>query len=221
MKSVTYKEWLGLPAAAVFWIVSIFCFVLGLAFENQTGYIIPGIGLDMAVLISFGLGIANTIVQIIGNDHTKEELGLVLFLGWIASYMLGIGSNVNYLYSLIAIANPLLKFLICAGLGIMVEVLPERLIVRFLRAASGKSPSQPVRQPSNISPQSQIQNMNRYTEQSKQKPKRSEVRHGQPQMPNKPPTYYPIPDEELPFVQDLPEFLVRQKQGMRHGALQR
>ena len=134
MNNVTYKEWLGLPAAFIFWVVSIFCFVLGLAFKSQTGFVIPVIG-DVAVLFSFGLGIANTIVQIIGNDHTKEELGMVLFLGWMGSYMLGIGSNVNYLYDLIAIQHPFLQFLVCFGLGTMVEVIPERLVVRFLRKA--------------------------------------------------------------------------------------
>lgn len=133
---LTYKEWVGLPAAGIFWVASIICFVYGLAFQNQSG--IALFGVDLAILFSFGLAIANTSVQIIGNDDTKDELGLVLFACWIASYMLGIGSNVNYLYSIIIISNWFLKLLICVGLGTMIEAVPERLVVRFIRAYYGK-----------------------------------------------------------------------------------
>lgn len=128
----SYKEWLGLVAAVIFWVVSMIFFVYGLSIENRTGIIIGK--WDLVFFLAFSLSVANTIVQVIGNDQTKEELGFVLWGGWIASYMLGIGSNINFLYELIAVSIPIVKFLICVGLGVMVEVIPERLFVRFLRA---------------------------------------------------------------------------------------
>jgi len=130
----SYKEWIGLLASPVFWIASIVCFIFGLNFSQGSGIYIPGTNTDILIFFSFGLGLANTAIQIVGNDSTKEELGMPLFLMWIASYMLGVGSNVNYLYVVIGLSNPFLQFLVCGGLGVMIEVAPERLLVRFLRS---------------------------------------------------------------------------------------
>lgn len=129
-----YKEWIGLLASPVFWVASLVCFVFGLNFSQGSGIYIPGTNTDILILFSIGLGLANTAIQIVGNDSTKEELGMALYLMWGASYMLGIGSNVNYLYGVIGLSHWLLQFLVCWGLGIMIEVAPERLLVRFLRA---------------------------------------------------------------------------------------
>lgn len=129
-----YKDWVGVSAAPVFWVASLVCFVLGLSFKSGTGIFIPGTTYDIIVLFSIGLGFANTAIQIVGNDTDKEELGMALWLMWIASYMLGIGSNVNFLYTVIGLNNLLLQFLVCWGLGVMIEVAPERLLVKFLRS---------------------------------------------------------------------------------------
>lgn len=132
-EKATYKEWIGLSASPVFWFASLICFVLGLQFKSDTLILLPGIGIDLTTLFSIGLGLANTAIQIVGNDSEREELGMALWLMWIASYMLGIGSNVNFLYSKIALSSPILQFLVCWGLGTMIEVAPERLLVKFLR----------------------------------------------------------------------------------------
>lgn len=128
-----YKDWVGLSAAPVFWIASLICFVLGLAFKGD-GVYVPGIPFDLSILFSLGLGFANTAVQIVGNDTDRDELGMALLLMWVGSYMLGIGSNVNFLYQKIGLDSPILQFLVCWGLGVMIEVAPERLLVKFLRA---------------------------------------------------------------------------------------
>lgn len=131
----SYKEWIGLPAALVFWVASIICFVLGLAFKTGFGIYIPGVPIiNLEMLFSLGLGFANTAIQIVGNDTEREDLGISLWLMWVASYMLGIGSNVNFLNQKIGLDLPLLQFLVIWGLGIMIEVAPERLLVRWLRA---------------------------------------------------------------------------------------
>lgn len=134
--SVGYKDWIGLAASPVFWIASLICFVLGLSFKT-TDYsvMIPGTSISLVLLFSIGIGFANTAIQIVGNDTDKEDLGMALVLMWGASYLIGIGSNVNFLYSVIALSNPLLQAMVCYGLGIMIEVAPERLLVKFLRAA--------------------------------------------------------------------------------------
>lgn len=154
----TYKEWIGLSAAPVFWLASLVCFALGLAFKVGSGIYIPGTMVDVTFLFSIGLGFANTSIQIVGNDTEKEDLGIALLLMWGASYMLGVGSNVNFLYSIIGLSNGLLQFLVCWGLGIMIEVAPERLLVRFLRSVNilrdNKQTHQPT-QKQQATPQSQ------------------------------------------------------------------
>lgn len=134
LDGATYKEWIGLSAAPIFWVASIICFVLGLAFKQDTGVFIVGIPFNLTMVFSIGLGLANTAIQIVGNDTDREDMGMSLWLMWIASYMLGIGSNVNFLYSKIGLSSPILQFLVCWGLGVMIEVAPERLLVKFLRA---------------------------------------------------------------------------------------
>jgi len=211
LENVSYKEWLGIPAAFIFWIASIFCFVLGLAFKSSTGFVIPGVG-DVALLFSFGLGIANTIVQIIGNDYSKEELGMVLFLGWIGSYMLGIGSNVNYLYSIIDISNIFLKFMVCFGLGTMIEVVPERLVVRFLRKARLMS-SKPTPQPTPSTANAGSSN------------NRPPARQPQAKMPvydvssprQAEPTYHKVTNMPTEQPVDLPEFVERLHKNMEQN----
>ena len=152
---VSYKEWIGISAAPVFWIASLICFIFGLAFKQGTGILVPGTNVDILIFFSIGLGLANTAIQIVGNDSSKEELGIPLWLMWIASYFLGIGSNVNFLNGVIQLENQLLQFMVCWGLGVMVEVAPERLLVRFLRAAGVMGTSEvtqtfPVQRPSVI-----------------------------------------------------------------------
>lgn len=140
-----YKDWVGVSAAPVFWVASLICFVLGLSFKQGTGIYIPGTAMDLAMLFSIGLGLANTAIQVVGNDTEKEDLGMVLFLLWGASYALGIGSNVNFLNTVIGLDNKVLQFMVCWGLGIMIEVAPERLLVRWLRGVGILSHPSPAK----------------------------------------------------------------------------
>jgi len=152
-----YKDWVGLSAAPVFWVASLTCFVLGLAFKDGTGILIPGTSLDVIVFFSIGLGFANTAIQIVGNDTDKEDMGMALYLMWGASYLLGIGSNVNFLYGVIGLTSGVLQFMVCWGLGIMIEVAPERLLVKFLRAVGILKSNKEVRREENLSRQNLTQ----------------------------------------------------------------
>lgn len=116
--------------ATIFWAASMVFFILGLAF----GTIGQATTHSIMFWVSVGLAISNTIIQIMGNDAEPGELGLVLFWGWIASYGLGIGSNVNSLIQILNIQNRYLEWLIAISLGTMIEVMPERLWVLFWRS---------------------------------------------------------------------------------------
>lgn len=214
--NASYKDWIGLSAAPVFWLASLVCFALGLAFKTSSGIFIPGTTLDVTFLFSIGLGFANTAIQIVGNDTEKEDLGIALLLMWGASYMLGIGSNVNFLYSIIGLSNGLLQFLVCWGLGIMIEVAPERLLVRWLRAVGilGTGTIQ-THQPQRQSQNQQLPREQRHEQMRRDSQSRSpsiqntgqqSVRNRMSPNPQNPRVAYrPDPDPD-----DIPEFL-------RHG----
>lgn len=132
------KPCLSLIPAIVFWVVSMIFFIIGLNFKNP----IMLFGIDFSLMIAVALSLANTVIQIIGNDQEKEGLGLALWIGWIGSYMLGIGTNVVGLLSILAIDHVLLEWVIAIGLGTMIEVLPERLVVQFLKTMKPKKSQQ-------------------------------------------------------------------------------
>lgn len=135
-----YYEWwhdnkplMALIPAVVFWLVSMIFFVVGLKFSNP----IFILGWDASMAISISLTISNTIIQIIGNEQEAEGMGVALWFGWIASYVLGIGTNIVGLLSILAIENTNLEWGIAFGLGTIIEVLPERLLVLFLKTWEG------------------------------------------------------------------------------------
>ena len=221
-----YKDWIGVPAAIIFWVASLICFVFGLSFKTGTGIYFPGTLVDITLLFSFGLGIANTIIQIVGNDTEREDLGMALFLMWGASYMLGVGSNVNFLNGVVGLNNPLLQFLVCWGLGIMIEVAPERLLVKFLRAVGILQNSErklPSQQPSTVGKrvtdreahisQLRSQHQSPPKNQNYHTPMKVKERSGKGQ-PNHPesrykgePTYHPMGQPYQEPEGDIPPFM--------------
>lgn len=128
---------LSLAPALIFWVVSMLCFVFGLSFKNPIGYSL--LGWDVSMWVAVGLSIGNTVIQIIGNDQEREKMGSVMYVGWMASYILGIGSNVNTLLGILNIDNVYLEWTIALSLGSMIEVMPERLLVTFLKSLTDRS----------------------------------------------------------------------------------
>ena len=129
------KPMLSLLPAIVFWLVSMIFFVVGLNFKNP----IVIFNTDVSFWIAISLSLSNTIIQIIGNEQEQEGLGLALWIGWIGSYALGIGTNVVGLLSILSINSVVLEWVIAIGLGSMIEVLPERLVVQFLKTFKSKN----------------------------------------------------------------------------------
>ena len=205
-EGATYKEWIGLAAAPVFWIASLVCFVLGLAFRQDSGIFIHGIGIDMTMLFSVGLGFANTAIQIVGNDTDRSDMGMALWLMWIGSYMLGIGSNINFLNQRIGLDTQILQFLVVWGLGVMIEVAPERLLVKFLRAIGVLGGNRPEIQPA------QANNSRQTREQRHESMRQSHSTLPIQPIPIRPMEESPRPDSKMHSPKggkNLPEFLRR------------
>jgi hypothetical protein len=129
-------------AALIMWTVSVLCFVFGLSFKNPVGYVLGG--MDVSMWVAFSLSLANTIIQLIGNGKKMSEMDEVFKAGWIASYALGIASNVNALLNILGMGNVFLEWVVALSLGTMIEVMPEKLIVMWLKSIPEK-----VAQPSN------------------------------------------------------------------------
>lgn len=193
------KLFLSLFPAFVFWAVSIIFFMVGLRFQNP----IVLWGWDASTAIAISLSVSNTIIQIIGNEKEQEGLGMALWMGWVASYVLGIGTNVVGLLAVLSIDNVVLEWSIAIGLGTMIEVLPERLLVQFLKGFDGKpkksqipyKPNSPMSSPGfmNLPPgisRGIPQNRPHSKPQPRPQPKPQTI--PQPRVPGQEPTYHPI-----------------------------
>lgn len=129
------KLQLSLLPALLFWAVSMACFVFGLNFNTE----FLGVnGANLGMFIAGALAVANTFVQVVGNDQDPEKMDFFFRIGWWGSYLLGIGSNVNTLSHVLVMDNVYLGFVVALGLGSMIEVLPEKLLVQFLQSVRVK-----------------------------------------------------------------------------------
>lgn len=134
------KMWLAPIAALIMWAVSVLCFVFGLSFKNPMGVLVGNT--DISILIAFALSVANTIIQLIGNGQDFEKMDGVFRIGWYSSYVLGIASNVNALIGILGINNAVLEWAVALSLGSMIEIMPEKLIVVWLRTMPEKKKEQ-------------------------------------------------------------------------------
>jgi hypothetical protein len=134
---MTLKSWntnkmlLAPVAALILWVVSVLCFVFGLSFKNPIGYTIQG--MDVSMMVALALSLANTIIQLIGNGKDPKDMDTVFMAGWYASYVLGISSNINALLQILDMGNTALEWGVAASLGTMIEVMPEKLIIIWLK----------------------------------------------------------------------------------------
>jgi len=108
------KPFLSLIPAVVFWAVSMIFFMVGLKFNNP----VVVFGKDASVVIAVSLSISNTIIQIIGNEQEQDSMGVALWMGWMASYALGIGTNVVGLLTVLSIDNVYLEWIILSQWGL-------------------------------------------------------------------------------------------------------
>jgi hypothetical protein len=127
-------------ASLILWAVSVLCFVFGLSFKNPIGYSLGG--WDVSIIVAFALSLAITIIQLIGNGKNPKDMDTVFLMGWVASYALGIASNVNALLHILDMGNVGLEWVVSMSLGTMIEVMPEKLLIVWLRTLNDKKPQQ-------------------------------------------------------------------------------
>lgn len=131
------KNWARVAVSLIYWAASMIFFVVGFSFSNP----IVIFGKDVSVPLAVALSIANTIIQISGNgDEDKDLIDNVI---WFASYILGISTNYIGLTMLLNMNDPNLERVIAGSLGTMIEVLPERMLVKFLKEVKFKVKLQP------------------------------------------------------------------------------
>ena len=147
------KPLLALAPVIIFWVTSVIFFIVGLSFKNP----IVLFGTDLTSYIAISLSLANTAIQIIGND--TEDLDLQLKVIWLASYVLGIGTNIYGLLQVLSIQNPFIEWSVAISLGSIIEISPEKLFVQFLRGLRNYNKPKEITQSKNthFKPQSHQQ----------------------------------------------------------------
>lgn len=115
-------------------------------------------GIDFAIPVALIISMVNTIFQIAWNDKRDDiwEWGL-----WVASYVVGISSNYMGLILVLNMSDPMMEKILSLSLGAMIEIGPEKLLLRGLRElkASG-SPMFKSNKPNNNGPKFQPFNPN-------------------------------------------------------------
>lgn len=135
------KNWSRLVVSLIYWAASMIFFVVGFSFSNP----IVIFGTDISVPLAVALSLANTVIQVSGNgDDDKDWIDNVI---WIASYALGISTNYIGLTMLLNMGDPKLEMIVSASLGTMIEILPERMLVKFLKEYKPFKKSNPVKTP--------------------------------------------------------------------------
>lgn len=125
------RHTLAVIPAIIFWGCSAVFFVMGLSMDDHTG---------LLFYIACALALANTIVQLIGWDSHPDELGPLLYYTWIASYVLGIGTNmVSLLKILEGMDVAFLRWMVAGALSYIIEVSPERLFILAWRSVVPKT----------------------------------------------------------------------------------
>ncbi len=134
------KRMLSGVAAVILLGVSAVAFSTGLSFGGEWGW-----------LVAPATWIALTVIQLVGNDM-ENHTDWIFTIGWLFTYILGVGATTWAMYTWVIIPNEFIRWMISLGLGGAIEILPERLIVLFLKSA-GKIMRQPNARTEPYSPQ--------------------------------------------------------------------
>jgi hypothetical protein len=122
------KPMFSLVPAIIFWVTSVIFFVVGMSFDNPMLLF----GTDVSMYIAIALSLAITFIQILGND--ASDMDFIEKVVWLASYALGIATNVYGLMTVLQFTNHSLEVITSVSLGIIIEVSPERFLIRFLKS---------------------------------------------------------------------------------------
>jgi hypothetical protein len=132
---ITIEKWeeiklkLAVAGALIFGGLSILFSMLGLSFSTAEASWAWLVGLFMAMGI--------TIIQLVGNTAGKKDTIFVVI--WMASYAYGITANVIGITGLMSEINPIFMYLIAVPMGILIEIVPEKLLIISLGGDLRKS----------------------------------------------------------------------------------
>ena len=132
---ITIEKWeeiklkLAVAGALIFGGLSILFSMLGLSFSTADASWAWLVGLFMAMGI--------TIIQLVGNTAGKKDTIFVVI--WMASYAYGITANVIGITGLMSEINPVFMYLIAVPMGILIEIVPEKLLIISLGGDLRKS----------------------------------------------------------------------------------
>lgn len=127
------KPYVAILAAFALWVVSVIFFIVGFSFGTQLNLF----GKNIAIVVAFVISCVNTFIQITWNDERED---VVEWAMWLGSYVVGIASNIYGLMAILNMTDPMLERALSIGLGAMIEIAPEKLLLRGLKQIRFKSP---------------------------------------------------------------------------------
>lgn len=131
---IDIKQWeniklkLAVGGALIFGGLSILFSMLGLSLSTE---------ITWAWLVGLCMAMGITIIQLVGNSAGKKDT--IFTVIWIASYVYGITANVIGITGLMSNINPVFMYLIAVPMGILIEIVPEKLLILSLGGDLRKS----------------------------------------------------------------------------------
>lgn len=113
-------------AAMATWVVSMIFFVVGFSFGSQMYF---G-NYDVAFPLAITTGLILTAIELAWNEEKEDILDWAI---WLFAYGLGIASNYYGLTLILGMADPNVEKIIAGLLGALIEIAPERMLIRGMR----------------------------------------------------------------------------------------
>jgi hypothetical protein len=121
---ITIKQWeeiklkMAVGGAIIFGGLSILFSMLGLSMSTEVTW---------AWLVGLLMAMGITIIQLVGNSAGKKDT--IFTVVWIASYIYGITANVMGITGLMSGVSPVFMYMIAVPMGILIEIVPEKLLI--------------------------------------------------------------------------------------------
>jgi hypothetical protein len=121
---ITIKQWeeiklkMAVGGAIIFGGLSILFSMLGLSMSTEVPW---------AWLVGLLMAMGITIIQLVGNSEGKKDS--IFTVIWIASYIYGITANVMGITGLMSGVSPVFMYMIAVPMGILIEIVPEKLLI--------------------------------------------------------------------------------------------
>lgn len=122
----TIKPLVMIGASVATWVVSMVFFVVGFSFGSQMMFGNFNVGFPVSITI----GLILTAIELAWNEEKEDVLDWGI---WLFAYGLGIASNYYGLTIVLGMSDPNVEKIIAGLLGTLIEIAPERMLIRGLR----------------------------------------------------------------------------------------